>query len=73
MHKAHAFKKLTENKKKKNMRISRKRSPIERVFGTLKRTYGFFRTRYLGIIKTRGQFLFSAIAYNLKKASTYVI
>jgi IS5 family transposase len=55
-----------------NSKISSIRYIVERTFGTLKRGYGFYRSRYLGIAKTNGQFLLSAIAFNLKKASSFV-
>jgi len=41
---------------------------VERVFGTLKRGYGFCRTRYLGVPKVELEFLLNAMAFNLKKA-----
>ena len=69
MHKKPPKKELCEAKKKENKMISKVRVMIERCFGTLKTNYCFFRSKYLGIAKTTGQFLLSAIAYNLKKAS----
>lgn len=68
----HNAKKLTLLQKQINSKISGVRCSIERVFGTLKEQYGFHRTKYLGIMKTKGQFLLSAIAFNLKKATTYM-
>ena len=68
----HNAKKLTLLQKKTNSKISSVRCSVERVFGTLKEQYGFHKTKYLGIMKTKGQFLLSAIAYNLKKASTFM-
>ena len=65
-------KKLTLAEKRMNSKISSIRVSIERVFGTLKENYGFHRTKYLGIIKTRGQLLLSSIAFNLKKITTFV-
>jgi transposase, IS5 family len=41
---------------------------VERASGTLKRRYGFFRTRYLGMPKVELKFLLNAMAFNLKKA-----
>lgn len=72
MHKANKGKKLTNCEKYKNHLIGKKRGVIEGVFGTFKRIYGFVRTRYLGILKTNGQLLLSSIAFNLKKASSFV-
>lgn len=72
MFKAHKNKPLCKLKRKINSSISSVRYIVERTFGTLKRSYGFYRTRYLGIAKTQCQFLLSAIAFNLKKAATFV-
>ena len=44
------------------------RFKIERVFGTLKRTWRFRRARYLGRAKTEAEFHLAAIAFNIKKA-----
>ena len=68
----HNSKKLSLTQKQINSKISSVRCSIERVFGTLKERYGFHKTKYLGIMKTKGQFLLSAIAFNLKKATTYM-
>jgi IS5 family transposase len=72
MYKAQKNKPLNKLQKNINSKISSIRYIVERTFGTLKRGYGFYRSRYLGIAKTNGQFLLSAIAFNLKKASTFV-
>ena len=68
MYRAHKRKPLSILKKQINSMISSIRGTVERVFETLKRGYGFYRTKYLGIAKTRGLFFLSTIAYNLKKA-----
>lgn len=72
MHKVNKGEKLTDFQKNKNYIIGKKRGVVEGVFGTFKRIYGFIRTRYLGITKTNGQLLLSSIAFNLKKASSFV-
>ena len=71
MFRSYKNKPLTKLEKGMNSVVSSARGTVERVFGTLKRGYGFYRTKYLGIAKTKGQFFLSAIAYNLKKASTF--
>ncbi|WP_428562370.1 MAG: transposase [Solidesulfovibrio sp. DCME] len=48
--------------------VSSVRSKMERAFGILKRGYGFFRARYLGLAKVELDFLLNAMAFNLKKA-----
>jgi IS5 family transposase len=55
-----------------NRIISGLRGKVERGFGTLKRDYGFQRTRYLGCAKVKLEFLLDAIAFNLKKAALMV-
>lgn len=49
MHKAARNRALSVNEKAANRCISSVQAKVERTFGTLKRGYGFFRTRYLGI------------------------
>jgi len=73
MYKAHKNKPLTEIQRNINSKISSVRARVERTFGTLKRGYGFYRTRYLGCLKVNGQFLLSAIAFNLKKACIFAV
>lgn len=47
--------------------IHRVRGRIEKIFGTWKRSYGFRRMRWRGLIKARLQTHLTAIAYNLKR------
>ncbi len=72
MHKANAGKKLTDFQKIMNAKISSVRGIVERTFGTLKENYSFHRAKYLGITKLKGQFLLSAIVFNLKKAANFL-
>ena len=72
MHKAARTRELTLAEKAANRQVSSVRSKVERVFGTHKRGYGFFRARYLGLAKTELEFLLNAIAFNLKKAAADV-
>lgn len=51
----------------RNHRIVPLRSPVEAVFGTLKRTYGFTRMRYFNAARNLVAFLLACIAYNLKR------
>ncbi|MYL85404.1 transposase [Desulfovibrio aerotolerans] len=57
MHKAARNRALSAAEKAANRLISSVRAKVERAFGTLKRGYGFFRTRYLGIPKVELEFL----------------
>lgn len=58
---------LTEFEKVRNRAISSVRQVVERAFGTLKRGYDFFRSRYVGQAKVTGEFHILAMAFNLKK------
>lgn len=49
-----------------NKRVSRIRYIVERGFGSIKRWFGGGVCRYKGLIKTHGQHIMEAIAYNLK-------
>ena len=59
---------LTDLEKTRNRKISSIRQIVERAFGTLKRGYAFFRSRYVGREKVEGEFHILAMAFNLKKA-----
>lgn len=63
---------LTEFEKARNSAISSVRQIVERVFGTLKRGYAFFRARYVGRVKVEGEFHLASMAFNLKKAARMV-
>ena len=41
--------------------------PLEGVFGTLKRSYGYWRTRYVGLEKNIAEAMFKVMAYNLRR------
>ncbi len=51
--------------KLRNKAISNRRFVVERTFGTLKRTYGLARSRYIGLEKVASEVNLEAIAYNL--------
>ena len=55
----------------RNKLISRRRFVTERTFGTLKRTYGMSRARYLGMEKVNAELLLKSISYNLKRAKGF--
>ena len=52
----------------RNHRLVPLRSPVEAIFGTLKRTYGFTRMRYFSGARNLVAFLLACIAYNLKRS-----
>jgi len=58
---------LREIEKRCNKILSKLRSPVERIFGTLKRSYRYRRSRYLGLRKNKLQMTLMSIAYNLRR------
>lgn len=52
-----------------NRHLSRIRCGVERVFGVLKRSYGYRRVRYRSLAKNTLQFTLLCMCYNLKKLS----
>lgn len=58
---------LTDSQKRCNRILSSFRSSVERIFGTLKRSYRYSRARYLGLRKNRLQLTLMCMAYNLRK------
>ncbi len=58
---------------KRNRLISRVRMPVEGVFGTLKRTYGYARVRYMGLGRNETEMWFKCIAYNLRRADKLIL
>lgn len=50
-----------------NKILSKLRCPVERIFGTLKRSYRYNRARYLGLRKNNLQLTLMSIAYNLRR------
>lgn len=58
---------LTELQRKCNKVLVPLRSGVERVFGTLKRSYNYRRVRYRGLRKNHSAFMLLCIAFNLRK------
>lgn len=54
--------------KRRNKLISPIRSAVERVFGTLKRIYGYTKVRYYSLQANQNQLFLLAMAFNLNKA-----
>lgn len=59
--------KLSSVEKMCNKVLSKLRCPVERVFGTLKRSYRYSRARYLGLRKNDLQMTLMSMAYNLRR------
>nr|WP_244610265.1 transposase [Bathymodiolus heckerae thiotrophic gill symbiont] len=55
--------------KVRNKAISKRRFVVERTYGTLKRTYGLARARYISLEKVANEVNLKAIAYNLTRAA----
>lgn len=62
-------KQMSHWNKLRNKAISKRRFVVERTFGTLKRTYGLTRSRYIGLEKVASEVNLKAIAYNLIRAA----
>jgi len=59
---------LTKKDRKRNRKLARVRSAVERVFGTLKRTYRWSRVRYRGLAKNASHFFLLCTAMNLRRS-----
>ena len=73
MRKATRNRPLDEAERTYNKILSRMRGKVERVFGTFKRVYGFWRSRYIGTAKVEAELLLKSIAFNLKKAALLML
>ncbi len=69
MHRAHKHQRaLPHWQRRRNALISRVRAPVEQVFGTLKRSYGYRRVRYTGLDRNATELWLKLSAYNLRRA-----
>ena len=59
--------------RRRNGLISRLRSPMENVFGTLKRSYGYRRVRYMGLERNATELFFKCMAYNLRRVDRMLV
>lgn len=55
-------------RRRRNALIARVRAPVEQVFGTLKRGYGYRRVRYMGLERNATELWLKCTAYNLRRA-----
>ena len=55
------------------LEMPKRKFVVERTFGTLKRTYGLARSRYIGLEKVASEVNLKAIAYNLTRAANVYI
>ncbi|AVT78435.1 transposase, IS4 family protein [Rhodopseudomonas palustris] len=68
MRRAHKNQPLTPEEVARNHALVPLRSPVEAVFGTLKRSYGFTRMRYFNAARNLTAFLLACMAYNLRRS-----
>lgn len=61
---------LPDWQQQRNDWIAPRRAWVEKVFGTLKRSYGYQRVRYRGVGRNTVELWFKLMAYNLRKADT---
>lgn len=72
MHRANKHQpELTVWQHRRNALIEQQRALVEKVFGTLKRSYGYQRVRYCGLGRNAVEMWFKLMAYNLRKADTW--
>ena len=64
---------VSEEDRKRNELISKVRARVEKVFGTLKRTYGYSRVRYIGLERNARRCGLKCMAYNLRRADRIVL
>ncbi|PXA95806.1 hypothetical protein DMC47_18965 [Nostoc sp. 3335mG] len=67
--KAQRFHPLTARQRLRNRLIGHVRGRVEGVFGTLKRSYGLARMRYMGLARNTTGTLLTLIAWNLARAA----
>ena len=70
MHRSHKHQRgLPYWQQRRNALIAPRRAPVEQVFGTLKRSYGYRTVRYLGLARNALELWVKCLAYNLRRAS----
>ena len=70
MHRSHKNQRgLPYWQQRRNALLAPRRAPVEQVFGTLKRSYGYRTVRYLGLARNALELWVKCLAYNLRRAS----
>ena len=70
MHRSHKHQRgLPHWQQQRNALIAPLRAPVERVFGTLKRCYGYGQVRYMGLERNATELWLKCIAFNLRLAA----
>ncbi len=72
MHRRHKHQKdgLPRLQKMRNRLITPIRANVERLFGLMKRSYGYRQVRYRGLVRNQAQLHLMCIAINLRRAET---
>ena len=68
MHRRHARRRQPAWQKWMNVALTPIRCQVERLFGLMKRSYGYTRVRYRGLARNRAQLLLMCMAINLRRA-----
>ena len=68
MHRRHARRRQPSWQKWMNIALTPIRCQVERLFGLMKRSYGYRRVRYRGLARNRAQLLLMCMAINLRRA-----
>ena len=70
MHRSHKNQRaLPHWQARRNALIARVRAPVENVFGTLKRSYGYRQVRYMGLERNATELWLKCMAYNMRRAA----
>lgn len=70
MHRANKYYPLSPWQQARNRLIIPIRSQVEKLFGTMKRSYGYGRARYRGLARNRNHLDLICMAMNLRRAET---
>ena len=73
LHRANRWQReLPHWRRRRNELIEPVRQSVEKVFGTLKRSYGYSRVRYRGLRRNELEMWLKLMAYNLRRAERIV-
>jgi IS5 family transposase len=73
MRRAQARRPLAAAEVARNHALSLRRRPVEAIFGTLKRSYGFHRMRYFSGARNAVAFALACMAFNLRRWRVYAM
>jgi transposase, IS5 family len=68
MRRAQRYRPLSQTEIERNYELAPLRRPVEAVFGTLKRSYGFWRMRYFTGQRNMVAYLLACMAFNLRRS-----